>query len=92
MFCRKKKLAKISGEAYFNTSATVFQTFLWFQNFRHGIVIDINQSGFMVLLNDSFDIYEWDDETEMLVKTGLKQNEKMVFARALGVPADMFCP
>lgn len=57
------------------------------------MVIDFNQSGFLVLSYNSLDIYEWEDETEMLVKTGLKQNEIRFFAKALGVTAaaDLLC-
>lgn len=50
-------------------------------------IIPLGPSGFLVLINISLDIYEWDDDLETLIKTGLLQNEALKSPGALGVSA-----
>ena len=63
------------------------------KDLRIGTVINFNQAGFLVLPHSSFDIYEWDGDTETLMITSLKQNEELMVPRVLGVKAeaDLFC-
>lgn len=53
-----------------------------------GFVVGIDNTGFLVILKNKVDIYEWDDNSESLVKTALVRKEALLGIAALGLSAD----
>ena len=62
------------------------------QDVRSGNIIPIGQSGFLMLKDQSVNIYEWNDGNESLELSALKQDQVLTNLMAMAVNADqLFC-
>lgn len=52
---------------------------------RFGAVVGLNDIGFLVVQRNQLDIFEWDEDSESLVKTALVQKEALQGIAVLGL-------
>ena len=59
-----------------------------FQNLKSTGVISIGQAGFLVVSKDALKVYEWDEDSETILITGVFRDSALTGYAAVSVTAD----